>query len=151
MSHPCTRSRKRTRSIRLDIVLLPNDVASDFEPQLFAKDVVVLGLVGVHLGELEIIVLERQVDAGFVQSHLRVDEYARLHSLVRPTQSQRVVEVVVRVAGGRVVGTNGEEVEEVGLVGGRVGGKEGEQGVVDRGICVLELEDRVLEVFDDVL
>lgn len=79
------------RDARFDVVFLANDVAGDLEPQLFPKQVVIFRLVGVDLGELEVVALEREVDARLVQAHLGVNEYASLHALVSAAEAQSIV------------------------------------------------------------
>ena len=146
------RERERERDAPLDVVLLADNVLGDLEPQLLAQEVVVLGALGAQLGELDVVDLERQVDARLVHAHLRVDAHARLDAAVRPRDAQRIVEVVQRVACARVGRREVEEAQEGGLVRGRGRRRvQRHERVVHGRVGVVRCEDAVLEVADEVL
>ena len=107
---------QRKRDSRLDIVLLANDMSSNFQPKFLPQHIILLRLICTDLCELEIIVLESEVDTRFVEFHLGIDEDASLNSLVSATQSKCVIEIVVRVTSIGIGRSDVKEVDEIGFI-----------------------------------
>lgn len=154
--------KKGKEHARLDVVLLPDHMLRHLQPQLLPQQIVLLRLVRAHLSQLEIVLLQRQLDALVIQPHLRIDHDARLGTLVRATEAERVVEVVVGVVGVRVCRGGFEEADEGAFIdlgrrgrrrgrGRGAGCEEGDEGVVDCWVGVVLLEDGVEEVPNEVL
>lgn len=111
------RRREPPQHARLDVVLLPDDMFRNLEPQLLPQEVIVFRFVGADLGKFEIVVLERKVHARFVQRHLRVDHDAGLHALVRAGDPKGVIEIEVWVVRMRICRRRLEEANEACLIG----------------------------------
>ena len=88
---------KEDANAHLDILLVLDDVLRDLEPELLPQLVVVLRHVRIDLRELQVSLFERKVHAVLPEAHLRVYVHTGLRPASLLAQSQRVVEIVVRL------------------------------------------------------
>ena len=68
------------KNSRLDILFVLNDIFSNLQPQLLSQCLVVLGHIGIDLGQFQIALFECQVDAVLPKTHLGIYMHARLRS-----------------------------------------------------------------------
>lgn len=91
-----------TEYIHLDVLFVLDDILRNLEPKLLPQLVIVLRHIRIDLRQLEIILLERKVDAAFVQPHLGVYMHAWLGPPRLLAQTQCIVEVIIRPASERI-------------------------------------------------